>query len=238
MISQKFSTFDVNGTSMQFDVTKFKFYFSKYCNSKDESRIKVSDAEQQLGDFVHVSKDAVHQWRFGNNGPASIDVIKEIANFFGLESYTSLLIELKEYTKMKYSAEQQKSFKRIYDAIIDFLDEFENTYGFNNLWFDFQKKGIQNPEGDIEEYADRLIDKIWLVYKKEYFYLHDTEPYNQLEDYISDVLYDTYSGKCSYAYRFEAPVETIDGKQSGVTLDEDYTKAMSLLNAIIEPIVG
>ena len=52
------------------------------------------------------------------------------------------------------------------------------------------------------------------------------------------MLYDTYSGKCSYAYRFEAPVETPDGKQTGITLSEDYTKAVSLLNEIIEPIVS
>ena len=238
MISHNFSVFDIDGVSMQFDVTKFKSYFTNYCRQNGKEKIKIADAEQQLGDFVHVSKEAVHQWRFGNNGPATLDMIKQIAIFLSLDSHLALLSENKECNKMKYSTEQQKSFKCIYDAIIEFLDEFEKTDGFNSLWFDFQRQGIQNPETDIEIYAENLIDKIWLVFKKEYFYLHDTEPYVQLEDYISDVLYDTYSGKCSYAYRFEAPVETVDGKPSGITVEEDYTNALSLLNAIIEPITN
>lgn len=227
MISKNFSTFEVDGIQMQFDTTKFKTYFKVYCKPKDQPKIKIGEAEERLAEFVNIGKDAVHQWRFGKNGPSTIDIIKDIAKFLNLSSYKSLLSERKESSNMNYSTEQQKAFKRIYDAIIDFMDEFDHTDGFNDLWDDFKNKGIKNPECAIQDYALKLIDKIWLVHTKEYFYLHDTEPYNELEDYIGEVLYDIFDGKCSYAYRFESP--------GGKT--EDYTNALSKLNRIIEPIV-
>ena len=112
--SNRFRVFDVNGALMQFDYRKFNIYFTEYCKPDGKSKIiNYGDAEQQLGDCVHVTKAAVHQWRFGNNGPDSIDIIKEIATFLGLDSYTSLLSEKKEHIKMNYSAEQLNSFKRI-----------------------------------------------------------------------------------------------------------------------------
>lgn len=234
MISKNFRNFDVDGIIMKFDSNKFNNFFRKHCRLK---KMKVKSLEISLGDYVFVTDSAVHQWRFGNNGPSDIETIKKISEFFNFHSFKCLLMEAKEFNKMNYSELQIKSFKKIYDAIIDFLNEFEKTMGFNDLWFEFRDKGAKDPEVFILDYADKLIDKIWLVYKKEYFYLHDTEAYNKIGDYISDVLYDTYDGKCSYAYRFEAPVENIDGTRSGITLQEDYEKAISLLNKIADSIV-
>ena len=237
MKSKQFTIFDINGHKMQFDTNRFSLYFFSYCKPKGQSRNKVADVEQSLGDFVHVSKDAVHQWRFGNNGPSTIETVQAIAEFLQIADYTNLMTEYKEENKTMYSVEQQKSFKRIYDAIIEFLEEFINTYGFNELWFDFKKQGCKDPEEAIEVYADKKIEKIWLIYSKEYFYLHDDEIYNKIGDYIRDVLYNTYHQKCSFAYRFEAPVETVDGKPSGVRLDEDYVIAVSKINELIRDIV-
>ena len=238
MKSKKYTIFDINGQKMQFDTYIFRHYFFRYCQPKDQPRKSVGDTEQLLGDSVHVSKDAVHQWRFGNNGPSTIETVKAIAEFLQIADYTNLMTEYKEENKTMYSVEQQKSFKRIYDAIIEFLEEFDNTYGFNDLWFEFEKQGCKDPEEAIEEYADKLLDKIWLIYNKEYFYLHDDEIYNKIGDYIRDVLYNTYHQKCSFAYRFEAPVETVDGKPSGVRLDEDYVIAISKINDLIRNVAG
>lgn len=44
---------------------------------------------------------------------------------------------------MKYEQYQLESIKRIYDAIIIFLEEFLNTDGFNDLWIEFIDKGIK-----------------------------------------------------------------------------------------------
>lgn len=41
-------------------------------------------------------------------------------------------------------------------------------------------------------------------------------------------------GKLSYAYRFEAPVEKLDGSKDGVTTSEDYACAMKKVNEILE----
>ena len=231
MISQTFTRFEVNGSFMRFDTGKFKLYFRLYCSQGKNSRTKIGAIEQQLGDTVHVSKDAVHQWRFGKSGPSSLEIIRGISEFFGLESPESLLCEVKERKKMNYSNEQVLAFKRIYDAIVEFLDEFLRSDGFNSLWFKFKKEN-DSPEMEIMDYADRLVDKIWLVYKKEYFFLHDIELYDLIGDYINDIIYDTYSGKCSYAYRFEAP------NDGHIDTWDDYYNAIEKLNEIIDPIIS
>ena len=43
--------------------------------------------------------------------------------------------------------------------------------------------------------------------------------------------------KCSFAYRFEAPVEIVDGKPWRVDLDEDYIIAVLKINDLIRDIV-
>ena len=80
----------------------------------------------------------------------------------------------------------------------------------------------------IYDYAQNKIEKVQKVFLKEYFYLHDTEVYEELNNYIENDLYDTFDGKLSYAYRFEA---IPDGHP---TTFDDYSKALQRINEIIE----
>ena len=50
----------------------------------------------------------------------------------------------------KLSTLQIESLKRVYDSIIDFLDDFDKTDGFTGaLWYEFERKGSKYPEEDI-----------------------------------------------------------------------------------------
>lgn len=124
---------------------------------------------------------------------------------------------------------QQQSLKKIYDAIIDFLDDFNNTDGFTGtLWYVLENGGSKNPEQAIYEYAENQIEKVKKVFLKEYFYLHHTDVYEKIDAFIENDLYDTFDGKLGYAYRFEAIP-----KGYPTTLD-DYSRALHSLNEIIE----
>ena len=95
MANRNFSTFNVEGTLMQFDDKKFKSLFMEYCFTKDgKKKRKIGDVENDLAKKVNISPEAVHQWRAGNNGPSSLDIIEKIASFFGLESFRILLCEI------------------------------------------------------------------------------------------------------------------------------------------------
>lgn len=92
--------------------------------------MKKGKVEKLLADKLFVSSSAIHNWRFGSNGPASIDLIKNAAKYLKAD-YMTLLRKNKEIKEMeKLSTLQIESLKRIYDAIIDFLDDFDKTDGF------------------------------------------------------------------------------------------------------------
>ena len=127
----------------------------------------------------------------------------------------------------RLSDRQLSAVKRIYDTCIWFLHEFKSSDGFNNYWFDFSRKGSRDPENDIYEFVEGLINKVELVFDQEYFDLHNCSIYDELYEFVSEDLINTYNGKLGYAYRFEAPV---DGHP---TTAEDYTKALTRLNEIV-----
>ena len=164
-------------------------------------------------------------------------MIKILSDIFKIE-YKNLLKEIrKDIPKMKYEQCQLESIKRIYDAIIIFLEKFLNTDGFNDLWIEFIDKGINNEfiEDKLYDYAMKQIDNVNLILKQEYFYLHNLSIYDNLNTFINDDLINTFDGKLSYAYRFESLVEDKNGNR-GTTTSEDYLKALNKINGIIEEI--
>ena len=62
-------------------------------------------------------------------------MIKAIADLFGIKNYKIFLRERSNIVK-NWTEKQENSVKRVYDAVIDFLFEFEQTMGFNDLYVD------------------------------------------------------------------------------------------------------
>jgi hypothetical protein len=146
-----------------------------------------------------------------------------------LNDYTLLLENADGGKSMsQLTSDQVHSVKRIYDSIIEFLDVFINTEGFNSYWYPLKEEGYENPEYKIYDIAEGEVHKVSLILDKEYFYLRNTEIYDELSEYVSEDLWDIFNGKLSYAYRFEAA-----GEGSPTTF-EDYDKAMIKINGIIE----
>ena len=218
-------TFEIDDKKYMFSFSKFSELFKNY---RKKNEMKVDELEQELADKLYVQKSTIHSWKFGPSGPNDLEIIINLAKCLELDDYIYLLYE-EEKVMTKLTDLQLQSAKRIYDALVGFLHEFEVTGGFTtSMWYDLQDNGSKNPEEDMYEYIQNLEDKIHLIFRQEYFFLHDLPIYNELLNYMDEDLTETYEGKLGYAYRFEAiPNEN-------PTTDEDYEKAMNKLNSIIE----
>ena len=215
---------EIKGKKYQFSNSKFSEHFNYY---RKKNEINNDFLEQSFADKLHVEKATVQSWKFGPSGPSGLDIIEKLSELLKLDSYLYLLTEDKII--MKLNDLQLQSAKRIYDAFVGFLHEFDISDGFTtSMWDKFLNKGSKDPEEDIYEYVEKLVDNIDLVIRKEYFYLHDLPIYNDFIEFFNEDLYNTFDGKLSYAYRFEA---IPDGNP---TTEEDYLKAMDKLNSIIE----
>ena len=163
--------------------------------------------------------------------PNNLDIIKNIANYYKLRDFKYLLSIKGEKKRMNnFNELQLNSIKRIYDSIIEHLDYFEKTDGYNDLWFDFIDKGIKPEciEDKLYEVAEKELNKVILCYKKEKILLKNAKVYEEIGNFLYNDLYDIFDGKLNYAYRFEA---IPDGKP---TTDDDYNKVINKLNSIID----
>ena len=218
----------INDEVYYFDYEIFNKYFR---NKKKEEHITLDKLEIELSKSLNISKDAIHNWRFKKQSPSSLDMIMDISKYFNIKDY-KLLLKGKESEKNmnNFNQYQINSIKIIYDKIVEYLDYFNHTDGYNDLWLDFVDKGIDSKfiEDKLYEVADKKINEVFLVYEKERIFLKNTPIYNEIGEYIYNDLYDIYDGKLSYAYRFEAIPDNTP------TTQEDYEKALKNINIIID----
>ena len=219
--------YTVDGQKATFNKIAFQHYL------KEKSRlekISISRLEQRLADQLQIAFNTVHKWNYNGGGPIDYFTVQQLATALEITDATFLLNYIDKGEKMMthLTDRQLSAVKRIYDICIWFLYEFHSTDGFNSYWHKFKKQGSPEPEFDIANMADALHAKVQLVLEQEYFDLHGCEVYAELNDFVYEDLMNTYDGKLSYGYRFEAAV---DGHP---TTSDDYHKAMIRLNSIIE----
>ena len=213
----------INDKECYFNLNIFNFIFMHY---KTKNNLKIGELEERLANFVNKDSSTIHNWRNLTSGPSDLETIQLIAKFFEIGDYKLLFNEENESMK-KLSDLQMLSVKRIYDMIMDYLEEFDKSDGFNNYWHDL-KVEPEDRQGVLYDIALGYVDKIILAYKKEYLFLKNTEIYEKIGNFIYNDLYETFENKLSYAYRFEAEVS---GNPSTY---EDYYKALSTINQIID----
>ena len=225
--SKQTKKFEIENKDYQFDFQTFERCVKQYAYNNSIRPTKVLEL---MAEFTNVTLSATKQWYYQKNGPSDITIIQKVAEFLGVTDYMLLMKETMERTDMiNLNSLQYASVKRIYDSIIDFLNDFYNTDGFTGeLWYKFVREGSSDPEDDIYDYAINKIKEVNVVLQKEYFYLRNTSLYTELSEYVDNDLYDIFDGKLGYAYRFEA---IPDGNP---TTEDDYNKALKRLNEIIE----
>lgn len=126
--------FIIDGKYMQFDSVSFKDLFT---SGRKKADMSVLEYETELGEALSVSSNAIQNWRFGMNGPSDLETIKQLAECLDISDYMLLLKDGKENMIMQISERQKDSLKRIYDAVIEYLDKFQQSDGFNNYWHEW-----------------------------------------------------------------------------------------------------
>lgn len=219
-------TFTIDGKPMHFNTYVFNSCFKDYCR---KNRASLGKMTTQIAEKLNVSDEAVRNWRKGVNGPSDLEKIADLEQALGLEAGL-LLRTVEEETQMtKLSDRQLTAAKKIYDAIIDFLNEFKDTEGFNAIWLDEKRRGNDDPVGAVYDYIEAKEKAIVVLLEKEFFDLRGTELYNELNEFVYGDLVDTYNEKVGFMYRF-----SFASDDPGRRADEDYYKAMEKLNTIIE----
>ncbi len=206
-----------------FDHNIFNDMFTKKCAKE---KLNVTSMEEHLANAINVSKDTVHSWRFNTYSPNDLNLIENIAKYFGCKMNEFLCNKEGDVEMKKISDVELMSVKRVYESIIKFLEYFYKTNGFNDLWFDLEKIEPSLREEKLYEIAEKEHSKVMLSLKIEYPVIGKNQIYTDLSTFIYNDLNNIYDGKLAYAYRFEA---VVDGNP---TTDEDYIKAYKKLNII------
>lgn len=226
MVSKNTRVFTVDGETYRFDSNTFRMCCDSYCQIK---KISKCELEEILSKKLNVSASAIHNWRFNKNGPSEIELIVQAAEALGIHNWKLLLKECAGGAKMtKLSVRQVEAAKRIFDACIWFLNEFYNSDGFSNYWYNFMIPESEKIHVGVEQEVGRKMGKVITVLEQEYFDLHDLEEYDVLCEYVSDTLTGIYDGKIGKDYnRYEC-----DG--TCLSTYDEYWQARKKLDNIVE----
>ena len=123
------------------------------------------------------------------------------------------------------------SLKRIYDAVIVYLDEYDCTFGYLTYFYEFKDKKYSDEEASNEIYsiANDKLHEVELVLLQEYIILHKLEIYEKLECFIHRDLCDIWDGKLDYV----TPEIQIVEENSGAYSHEEYEVVFNKLNDIM-----
>lgn len=224
-------TYIINNTVYHFNYETFDNLFK---NKKRKENTTFEKIELELSKKIHISKEAIHNWRFKKHSPASKETIIEIAKYFNIKNYKLLLIRKEEKNMNNLNNNQINSLKIINDAIIEYLNYFYKTDGYNDLWINFMDQGVESKyiEEKLWNIAEEKIDSLILCYDKQRIFLKNTNIYEEIGEYIYNDLYDIFNGKLSYAYRFEAV------PSGNPTTQEDYENALKKYNNIVDKYIN
>ena len=226
MIKYNLKIFEIAGRQMQFNSALFDKHFMVYAR---EHKIGLGALAVEMASQIGVTDEAIRNWRRRINGPSSLDKIYDLEAFLGVKE-GGLLMEVQGENDMNELNDRQiTAVKKIYDCFVEFLDEFQNTDGFNTICLDYQDKGVDDPVSSTYDYVEKRLRPVYLCLDKEFFDLRQTELYNELCEFASSDLVDIYNDKISFTYRNEAAIEG-----EGITTNDDYCDAMAKLNSIIE----
>ena len=227
-MSKETRTFHIDGNDYSFNFSVFKRFFNTY---KTHNNITYSLAEKQIAEKLNVSSETIHSWRFEKNAPADIETIKNIADSLGIHDYLVLLIKKIGEQNMGANDRILDSLKRIYDAVILYLDDYDTSYAYLTDFYALKDKKYSDEEArnEIYDLASQKLHQVEIVLLQEYIILHKLEIYSKLENYIYSDLCNLWDGKLEYVTPEIQIVETNQGANS----HEYYEVAFNQLNELM-----
>jgi len=221
-------TFHIDGSDYSFNFSAFDRSFRSY-----KSRIgkNITESEQTLADSLGVSRDAIHNWRGKKNGPSDVEIIKILAESLGITDYLILMEKKIGEKTMTANDRILDSLKRIYDAIILYLDYFDCSFAYLTDFYEFKEAGLTDEEAINETYgiASDSLHEVEIVLLQEYLILHKLDIYSKLESFISRDLCDIWDLKLDY----EDQRDQITDNNEGLYCHERYEVVYNQLNEIM-----
>ena len=108
--------------------------------------------------------------------------------------------------KMNLFSKEPKSLRKKFlcltepTRIIEYLDDYETSCGFQNYWEEYAKanQDDEHPDLYILEAASNKLHKVEVALLKEYPFLHRLDIYGELDDFISGDLCAIYDDEMNY----------------------------------------
>jgi len=227
-MSQETRTFHIDGSDYIFNFSAFGRFFKSY---RAGTKKNITETEQAIADDLSLSREAIHSWRFEKNGPSDIEVIKKLAEFLKISDYRILLIKKIGEHNMTANDRILDSLKRIYDAVILYLDRFDTSFAYLMDFYDFKKAGLTDEEARSEIYgvASDSLHEVEVVLLQEYIILHKLDIYSTLDSFISRDLCNIWDCKLEY----EDQRDQITDDNEGMYCHERYEVVYNRLNEIM-----
>lgn len=215
----------IDGVTYGFNTEAFAHSIDTYVRSNKLTKEKTYEA---IGEYVHCSPDAVKNWKKSRNAPQEFEIVKRLAEFFKVD--VSCFLIVKENDDMgKLTDLQLMSVSRVYGEIIDYLDYYGETAGFE---YGYEPYDINMAD---EQYYDKLavivydkINSFSRLLRKEYLFLHDTPVYNELYDFINSYLLEMFDDTNSKQYEID-----VNGADFGNFAEEYYINSIKKLHDIL-----
>ena len=227
-MSQETRTFHIDGSDYSFNFSAFGRFFKSY---RAGTKRNITETEQAIADALSLSREAVHSWRFEKNGPSDIEVIKSLAEFLKIGDYRILLIKKIGEHSMTVNDRILDSLKRIYDAVILYLDYFDTSFAYLTDFYEFKEAGLDDNEARNETYnlASESLHDVEIVLQQEYIILHKLDIYSTLNSFISRDLCNIWDCKLEY----EDQRDQITDDNEGMYCHERYEVVYNRLNEIM-----
>ena len=103
-----------DGRELAFCHLKFRKALSNYVNKRRDEGLKITQTElsQNLADHLCLSLDSINNYKKGHNGPASIEVVQNMAAYLELE-WTELMKEVSPMAEKKMAEKEMAEKKKI-----------------------------------------------------------------------------------------------------------------------------
>ena len=103
-----------DGRELAFCHLKFRKALSNYVNKRRDEGLKITQTElsQNLADHLCLSLDSINNYKKGHNGPASIEVVQNMAAYLELEG-TELMKEVSPMAEKKMAEKEMAEKKKI-----------------------------------------------------------------------------------------------------------------------------
>ncbi len=162
--------FDIDGEKYRFATELFNEVF----DAESEKRgLSLRDLEELVSEKAFVTRDAVHNWRLGRNGPGDSGTVAKIAEALDCDIFT--ILEKSGTDERPLTERQIRSFKRIYNDVQRFLVTFELECA------GAADDALESDGGEpVREYVSQLhseLNRVTFRLILEYFDLRNTELY-------------------------------------------------------------